>query len=91
VLTPEVPLVQLRDERVLRIDHVADAHPPGLGEQLVGLERLEAVVLGEPADQLDPRDPGGVLHRASAADGHQLRRRLDARPADRPSVFDVDA
>ena len=44
------------DEGVVGVDHVADVEPAGLGEQLVGVKRIEAVIGGNPADQFRVRE-----------------------------------
>src|SRR4028118_1194035 len=78
------------DERVDGIDHVAHVELADLGEQLVGVELLEPVVLGEPAYELRVGYAGGVLHRAGAAHGHYVLVRLDARPEDVPALNDPE-
>src|SRR5918998_1294734 len=89
-LSWQVALGTAGDEGVDGVDHVAHVELADLGEQLVGVELLEAVVFCEPPDELRVGYAGGVLHRAGAADGHYVLVGLDARPEDVPALYDVE-
>ena len=71
----------LDDGAVVRVDDVGDRRPADLREQLVGVHRVQAVELAEPAHQLDLADPPGVLERPARPDRHPVGVVLQPRPA----------
>ena len=87
---PHNLLQHRRPDRVLRVDHVPEPHPPRLREKHIRVELVEAVVGGEPAGELAVGDAGGVFHRAAGADRHDEALVLQARPAEGPALDEVD-
>src|SRR3954463_7194535 len=63
-------LAGLHHGGVVRVDHVRDRHLRDLREQLVGVHRVQAVELAEPAHELQLTDPPRVLQRPARPDGH---------------------
>src|SRR3954453_4729791 len=86
----EVALQHRGAQRVIRVDHVAQPHPAGLGQEEVGLQLVPAVICDQPADQLAVGDPGRVLHRPRAADRHDQALVLQPGPGDAPALDHVD-
>src|SRR5690349_5536797 len=80
----------LDDGAVVRVDDVGDRHLGDLREQLVGVHRVQAVELLEPAHQLDLADPPGVLQRPAGADGHPVGVVLEARPGGGAALDQLD-
>src|SRR5215216_3667524 len=74
-------------QRISSVDHIAHVQSACLGEQLVGIPTIVAVLLLQPQDQLGVRDAGRVFHGTRTADYHDSLIRLDARPLYR-SVLD---
>src|SRR6476620_187431 len=86
----EVILQDRCSHRVFRVDHVAEAHPPGLAEQHVGVDLVEAVVGRHPAHELAIGDTRRVLERTRAADRHDEVLCLEPRPGEAPVLDQVD-
>src|SRR5207248_4816943 len=57
----QIPLGDLRDERVVRVAHVGDRALRGLCEQLVRVEGIEPELVPEPHREVPLRDPERVL------------------------------
>src|ERR671910_730259 len=74
-------------QRIGGVDHVTHVQPTYLGEQLVGIPTIVAIVLLQPQNQLGVRDARGVFHGTGTADHQDRLIRLDARPLYR-SVLD---
>ena len=59
----EQPLVDLGDRAVVGVDDVGDGHLRDLGQQLIGVEPVQAVQITQPADHLDLAGPPRFLER----------------------------
>ena len=81
-------LARLDDGAVVGVDDVGDRRLGDLREQLVGVHRVQAVELAEPAHQLDAADPPGVLERPARPHGHPVGVVLEPRPGGRRAALD---
>src|SRR5271166_6063043 len=77
-------------QSVFGIDHVPDAHAPGLGQQEIGFDVVEAVVGCEPANEFAIGYARRVLHWPRGADRHDEAVVLEAWPANRPPLDEID-
>src|SRR5271166_6236284 len=77
-------------QSVFGIDHVADAHAPGLSQQEIGFDIVEAIIGCEPAYEFAIGDACRVLHRPGRTDRHDEALVLEAWPADCPALDEID-
>src|SRR3954454_12241534 len=74
------------DGAVVRVHDVRERSLRHLREQLVGIHRVQAVELAEPAHELHLADPPGVLERPAGPHGHPAAVVLEPRPGRRATL-----
>src|SRR5215213_3936401 len=86
----QVPLLAPGHQRVGGVHHVAHIQLADLGEELVGVEELEAVIRRKPLHELGVGYAGRVLHRAGASHGHDVLLGLYARPGYLAVLYELE-